>query len=168
MYTHSYKIVQDIELNRIVDKYITCDQIYSIRFYNCLQFGKRVDVNRVAIKLPPAHSNGNTYIQQFENCSANSDTDVYSFADSVDNTKKINHIEDIIKINNYSFESGSDIFHALTSLRIICIVSDTRADTSTLHTYSEQMILDPILPIMERTSYNNESSSFGQRLGIHF
>ena len=45
---------------------------------------------------------------------------------------------------NYSFESGSDISHSLTSPRVIGIVSDKRADTSTLHSYSEQMNLDPM------------------------
>ena len=56
---HSYRTVQDIRLNNIVDKHITCDWSYSVQF--C------VDVDRVAIKLSPDHSNGNTYIQQFEN-----------------------------------------------------------------------------------------------------
>ena len=51
--------------------------------------------------------------------------------------KNINHSEGIIEINNYSFESGSNISHSLTSSRVIGIVSDTRADTSTLHIYSE-------------------------------
>ena len=44
---------------------------------------------------------------------------------------------------------------------------DTRANTSTLHTYSEQIILDPMFPAMERTSYNNEPSFFGQQFGVH-
>ena len=70
-------------------------------------------------------------------------------------------------MKDYYFESGSDVFHSLTSPRVICIVSDTRADTSTLHTYSEQIILDPMFPAMERTSYNNEPSFFGQQFGVH-
>ena len=101
-------------------------------------------------------------------CSVNSDTDVYGFTDSVDNTKNINHSEDIIKMKSYYFESGSGIPHSLISPRVIGIVLDTRADTSTLHTYSEQMILDPMFPEMERTLYNNESSFFGQRFGVPF
>ena len=84
---YSYKTVQDIELNNMVDKHITCDWIYCVHCYNCLQFGERVDTNRVTIQLSPDHSNGNTHIQQFENCSTNSDTDVYGFVDSVDNAK---------------------------------------------------------------------------------
>ena len=71
-------------------------------------------------------------------------------------------------MNNYSFESGSNIYYSLTSPRVIGIVSDTRANTSTLHTYSEQMILDPMFPAMERTSYNNESSFFRQQFGVPF
>ena len=165
---HSYKTVQNIELNSMVDKHITCDWSYSIQFYNFLQFGERVDTNRVTIQLLPDHSNSNTYIQQLENFSANLDIDVYGFVDSVDNTKNINHNEEIIDINIYSFESGSDISHSLTSSRIIGVVSDTRADTSALHTYSEQMILYPMFPVMERTSYNNESSFFGQQFGVPF
>ena len=86
----------------------------------------------------------------------------------MDYTKHINHSEGIIEINTYSLESGSDISHSSTSPRVICIVSDTRADTSTLHTYSEQIILDPMFTAMERTSYNNESSFFGQRFGVPF
>ena len=66
--------------------------------------------------------------------------------DSVDNTKKINHSEDIIEIKVYSFESGSDVFHSLPSPCVIGIVSDTGTDTSTLHTYNKQMILDPMFP----------------------
>ena len=92
----------------------------------------------------------------------------YDFVDCVDDTKNINHTEDIIEMNNYYFESGSDISHSLTSPRIIGIVSDERADTITLYTYSEQMILDAMFPVMERTSYNNESSFFGLRFGIPF
>ena len=60
---------------------------YSVQFYNCLQFREHVDADRVAIQLSPDHSNGNTHIQQFKNCSVNPDTDVYDFVDSVDNTK---------------------------------------------------------------------------------
>ena len=71
-------------------------------------------------------------------------------------------------MNNYYFESGSDISHLLTSPRVICFVSDTRADTLTLHICSEQMILDPLFPVMEKTSYNNEPSFFGQRFGVSF
>ena len=76
-------------------------------------------------------------------------------------TKNINNSEDIIEIKNYSFESDSDIFHPLTSPRVIGIVSDTGTDTSTLHTYSKQMILDPMFPAIERTSNNIEPSFFG-------
>ena len=97
----------------MVDKHITCDWSYSVQFCNCLQFGEHVDVDRVAIKLSPDHSNGNTYIQQFENWSLNPDTDVYGFVDSVDNTKHINHSEDIIEMKNYPFKSSSDAFHSL-------------------------------------------------------
>ena len=71
-------------------------------------------------------------------------------------------------MNNYSFESGSDISYSLTSPRIIGIVTDKRIDTSTLHTYSEQMILYPMFTTMERTSYNNEFSFFSLRFGIPF
>ena len=137
MSTHSYKTVHDKKLNNMVEKYITCDWIYSVQFYNCLQFGERVDADRVAIQLSPDHSNGNTHIQQFENFSSNPDIDVYGFVDSVDSTRNINHSEDIIEMKNYSFESGSDTFHSLTSPRIIGIVSETGTDTSTLHTYSK-------------------------------
>ena len=84
----------------------------------------------------------------------------------MNNTKNINHSEYIIEINNYSFESGSDISHSFTSPRVIGIVLDTRANTSTLYTYSEQIILDPMFLAMERTSYNNELSFFGQRFGV--
>ena len=135
MSVHSYKTVHDLRLNNMVEKYITCDWIYSIQFYSCLQFGERIDANRVAIQLSPDHSNGNTHIQQFKNYSSNPDTDVYGFVDSVDSTRNINHSEDIIEMKNYYFESGSDVFHSLTSLRVIGIVSDTETDTSTLHTY---------------------------------
>ena len=86
----------------------------------------------------------------------------------MDKTKNTNHSEDIIEMYNYSFEPGSDISHSLTSPRVIGIVSDKRADTSTIHTYSEQMILDPMFSAMERTSHNNESSFFGLRFGIPF
>ena len=71
-------------------------------------------------------------------------------------------------MNNYSFESDNDISYSLTSPRIIGIVTDKRIDTSTLHTYSEQMILYSMFPTMERTSYNNELSFFGLRFGIPF
>ena len=67
----------------------------------------------------------------------------------MDSTKNINHSEDIIKMNNYYFDSGSDIFHSLTSPLVIGIVADTRSDTSTFYTYSEQMILDPMFPAMK-------------------
>ena len=63
MFVHNYKTVQDIRLNNMVDKHITCDWNCSIQFYNCLQFEERVDADRVAIQLSPDHSNGNTYIQ---------------------------------------------------------------------------------------------------------
>ena len=63
MSKNSYKIVKDIELKNMVNKYITCNWSYSVQFYNCLQFGERVDANRVAIQLSPDHSNGNTHIQ---------------------------------------------------------------------------------------------------------
>ena len=39
MSAHSYKPVQGIMLNSMVDKYITCDWNYSVQFYNCPQFG---------------------------------------------------------------------------------------------------------------------------------
>ena len=52
-------------------------------------------------------------------------------------------------MKDYYFESGSDVFHSLTSPRVICIVSDTGTDTSTLHAYSKQMILDPMFPARE-------------------
>ena len=83
MSKHSYKTVQDIELNNMVKKYLTCEWSYSINFYNCLQFGERVDANRVDIQLSPDRNNGDTHIQQFENWSANSDTDIYGFVDCV-------------------------------------------------------------------------------------
>ena len=57
MSTHSYKTVHDKKLNNMVEKYITCDWIYSVQFYNCLQFGERVDADRVAIQLSPEDSN---------------------------------------------------------------------------------------------------------------
>ena len=47
-------------------------------------------------------------------------------------------------------------------------MSVTVTDTSTLHTYNKQMILDPMFPAMERTSYNSEPSFFGQRFGVPF
>ena len=75
MSVHSYKTVQDIRLNNMVDKHITCDWNYSVQFYNCLQFGERADADRVAIQLSPYHSNGNTHVQQFESCSSNPDTE---------------------------------------------------------------------------------------------
>ena len=152
----------------MVNKYITCDWSCSVQFYNCLQFGERVDANRVAIQLFLDHNNGNTHIQQFENCSENSNTDIYGFVDCVNNTKNINHSEDIIEMNKYSFESGSDISHSLTSPRVIGSMSYKRADTSTLNTYSEKIVLDPMLPAMERTQYNNKSSFFGLRFSISF
>ena len=86
MSAHSYKTVQDIELNSMVDKHITCHWSDIIQFYNSFKFGERVDANRIAIELSPDHSNDNIHIQQLENCSANSDTDVYGFVDSVGNT----------------------------------------------------------------------------------
>ena len=49
MSTHNYKTVQDVELNNMVDNHIIWDWIYGVQFYNCLQFGERVDANRVAI-----------------------------------------------------------------------------------------------------------------------
>ena len=168
MFAHNYKTVQDIRLNNMVDKHITCDWNYYVQFYNCLQFGERVDADRVALQLSPDHNNGNTHIQQFENCSSNPDIDVSGFVDSVDNTKGINHSKYIIELKNYYFESGSDVFHLLTSPRVIGIVSDTGTDTSTLRTYSKQMILDPMFPAMERMSYNSEPSFFGQRFGVRF
>ena len=93
---------------------------------------------------------------------------MYGFVDSVDSTKHINHSEDIIEMKNHPFESGSDVFYSLTSQRVIGIVSDTGTDTSTLHTCSKEMILDPMFPAMKRTSYNIESSFFGQRFGVPF
>ena len=36
MSTHTYKTVQDINLDSMVDKHITYDWSYSIQFYNCL------------------------------------------------------------------------------------------------------------------------------------
>ena len=107
MSVHSYKTVHDLRLK--VETYITCDWIYSIQFYSCLQFGERPDANRVAIQLSPDHSNGNTHIQQFKNYSSNPDTDVYGVVDSVDSTRNINHGEDIIERKNYSFESRYQI-----------------------------------------------------------
>ena len=67
IFKRSYKTVQDIELNNMVNKYITCDWSYNVQFYNCLQFGERVDANRVDIQLSPDRNNGDTHIQQFEN-----------------------------------------------------------------------------------------------------
>ena len=168
MSAHSYKTVQDIRLNNMVDKHITCDWNYSVQFYNCLQFGERADADRVAIQLSPYHSNGNTHVQQFESCSSNPDIDVYGFVDSVDNTKNIKHSEKNIEMKDYFFESGSDVFPSLTSPRVIGIVSDTGTDISIIHTYSKQMILDPMFSAMERTSYNSEPSFFGQRFGVPF
>ena len=101
-------------------------------------------------------------------CSVNSDTDVYGFTDSVDNTKNINHSEDIIKMKSYYFESGSGIPHSLISPRVIGIVLDRGTDTSTIYIYSKEMILDPMFPAMERTLYNSEPSFFGQRFGVPF
>ena len=86
----------------------------------------------------------------------------------MDNTKKFNHSEDIIEMKKYCFESGSDVFHSLMSSRVVGIVSDTGTDTSTLHTYSKQMILYPMFLVMEKTSYDSEPSSFGQRFGVLF
>ena len=97
MSKHSYKTVQDIELNNMVNKYITCEWSYSINFYNCLQFGERVDANRVAIQLSPDHKKGNTHIQQFENCSTNPHTDIYGFVDCVDNTKILTTVKTLSK-----------------------------------------------------------------------
>ena len=71
-------------------------------------------------------------------------------------------------MNNYFFDSGSDTSHSLISPRIIGIVSDRRADTSTFHIYNEQMILDPMFLAIERTSYNNESSFFDQWFSVPF
>ena len=67
----------------MVKKNITCDWSYSVQFYNCLQFGARIDTNRVAIQLSPDHNNGNTHTHQFDNCSANSDTGIYICVDCV-------------------------------------------------------------------------------------
>ena len=36
MSVHSYKTVQDIRLNSMIDKHITYDWSYSVRLYNCL------------------------------------------------------------------------------------------------------------------------------------
>ena len=63
MSAHSYKTVQYIRLNNMLDTYITYDWSSSVQFYNYLQFEERVDADRVAIQLSPDHSNGNTYIQ---------------------------------------------------------------------------------------------------------
>ena len=87
---------------------------------------------------------------------------------SVDNTKNTNHSENIIEIKDYSFESGIDVFYSLTSPLVISIVSATETNISTLHTYSKQMILDPMFPAMKRTSYNSKPSFFGQRFGVLF
>ena len=65
-------------------------------------------------------------------------------------------------MKDYSFESGIDVFYLLTSPLVISIVSATENDTSTLHTYIKQMILDPIFPAMKRTSYNSKPSFFDQ------
>ena len=88
MTTHIYETVQEIELNNMVEKHTTHDWIYIIQFYNCLHFGERIDTNWVAIKISPDYSKGNTHIQKLEHWSAASDTDVYSFVDNVDKTKK--------------------------------------------------------------------------------
>ena len=82
--------------------------------------------------------------------------------------QNLNHSNVIIELNNYSFESSSDVSHSLTSRRVIGIVSDKRSDTSTLHTYREQMILDPMFPATEWKSYKNKFSFFGQRFGVPF
>ena len=88
--------------------------------------------------------------------------------DSVDNTKNIKHSENNIEMKDYYFESGSDVFPSLTSPRVIGIVSDTGTDISIIHTYSKQMILYPMFLVMEKTSYDSEPSSFGQRFGVLF
>ena len=67
MSAYSYKTVQYIRVNNMVDKHISRDWSYSVKFYNCLQFGERIDADRVAIQLSPDYSNGNTHIQRFKN-----------------------------------------------------------------------------------------------------
>ena len=67
MSAYSYKTVQDIELNSMVDKHITRHWSDIIQFYNSFKVGERVDANRIAIQLSPDHSNDNIHIQQLEN-----------------------------------------------------------------------------------------------------
>ena len=67
-----------------------------------------------------------------------------------------------------TFDSGDDINHHVESPQVIGIISEYGPIKSTLHVYREDMILDPMYPAMERTSFNRGSSFFRQRFGALF
>ena len=63
---NSYKGAEITEITNTVDRHITCDWVYRINKYSCLQCRECIDAKHTAIQLSPEYDNGNTHTRKFE------------------------------------------------------------------------------------------------------
>ena len=69
--------------------------------------------------------------------------------DGITSDIAVDHSADIIRLDSSAFDHSHDITHSTTSLRVIRLVSKNSHTKSQFKTYREQMIFDPMFPVME-------------------
>ena len=80
----------------------------------------------------------------------------------------LDHNSDAIELDRNILELDTHIEYSTMSPRVIGIVSEEAQGKSILHTYKEQMIIDPMFPSLEREQFSVDHHFFGKIFGIPF
>ena len=111
---------------------------------------------------------GNTHTHRIKQTVEELDTTVYGFGDCIGTSTPVDHITDIIRLGNKWLDSQDDVDYQLTCPRVLDLTkSDTKHKTM-MNVCRERIIMDPMFPVMEWTTVNDNCDFFGQQFGILF
>ena len=165
---HSYISHSTRNIEQEIDAHMPPDWAYHIHKYDCLQFGEVIKAHRVVIQLAPVYDEGNEYTASFK-CNAGCiRQDDFAFAHKLQHILVLDHNSDAIELYRNILELDTHIEHSTMSPRVIRIISEEAPGKSILHTYKEQMIIDPMFPSLEREQFSVDHHFFGKIFSIPF
>ena len=163
--THFNEIKPKI-VRQMIASHLISNWSYNIHDHNLLDYGECIAAHRVSIRLSASNVEETTHT--VKNIGENSEYEMngYGFHKHIDKANIDNRTADIIKLENYSFDTDNEIDHSIRAPRVIGIVSCGNRVTSKLTAHREQTILDPMFPATEQSDGGTGKFFFGNRVGI--